>query len=88
MDKMSGWGDRLSAAVVAARASLLDLTRVTPLRTFGGHGCDALCDYCRRPVRRHDIEYEVDGEIDGEPVTLHLHRWCHDACLGHTLNLD
>jgi hypothetical protein len=56
----------------------IDVTRVRPLRTFGGRGCEALCDYCRTPVARTDIEFEVEGELDGVPVTLHLHRGCHD----------
>jgi hypothetical protein len=26
-----------------------------------------------------EVEYEVEAELDGEPLTLHFHPRCHDA---------
>jgi hypothetical protein len=30
-------------------------------------------------VSTSEIEYEVEAELDGEPLTLHFHPRCHDA---------
>jgi hypothetical protein len=30
-------------------------------------------------VSTTEIEYEVEAELDGEPLTLHFHPRCHDA---------
>jgi hypothetical protein len=62
--------------------------RITPLKTFGGRGSESICDFCRTRVEKDDIEFEVDGEIDGELVTLHLHQRCHDVALAHSAIID
>jgi hypothetical protein len=64
-----------------ATLNVFDLHRLTPLKTFGGRGCEALCDYCGTAVEKTDIEFEVDGELDGMLITVHLHQHCHDLCL-------
>jgi hypothetical protein len=30
-------------------------------------------------VSTTEVEYEVEAELDGEPLTLHFHPRCHDA---------
>jgi hypothetical protein len=30
-------------------------------------------------VSNTEVEYEVEAELDGAPVTLHFHPRCHDA---------
>jgi hypothetical protein len=30
-------------------------------------------------VSSTEVEYEVEAELDGAPVTLHFHPRCHDA---------
>jgi hypothetical protein len=30
-------------------------------------------------VSANEIEYEVEAELDGAPLTLHFHPRCHDA---------
>jgi hypothetical protein len=61
------------------RLTVAALRRVTPIRMWGGKGCGAPCDFCRVLVSSTDIEYEVEAQLDGEPVTLHFHTRCHDA---------
>ncbi len=61
------------------RLTVAALRRVKSGRLWGGKGCGAPCDYCRVLVSPTDIEYEVEAELDGTPLTLHFHRRCHDA---------
>jgi hypothetical protein len=30
-------------------------------------------------VSPSDVEYELEAELDGEPLTLHFHPRCHQA---------
>ena|SRR5215475_4597070 len=64
------WSARLNAAA---------LRRATPVRMWGGKGSGVPCDFCREPVGPHDVEYEVQAELDGATVMLHFHPRCHDA---------
>lgn len=62
----------------AGRLSVSALRRATLGRLWGGKGCGAPCDFCRVLVSPTEIEYEVEAELDGVPLTLHFHRRCHD----------
>lgn len=62
-----------------ARLSVAALRRATPLKMWGGKGCGAPCDFCRVTVSEHDVEYEIEAELDLQRITLHFHPRCHDA---------
>jgi hypothetical protein len=61
------------------RLTVAALRRARPIRLWGGKGCGVPCDYCRVLVSSTEVEYEVEAELDGAPVTLHFHPRCHDA---------
>lgn len=61
------------------RLSVAALRRARPVRLWGGKGCGAPCDFCRVLVSSTEVEYEVEAELDGAPLTLHFHPRCHDS---------
>jgi hypothetical protein len=61
------------------RLTVAALRRARPIRLWGGKGCGVPCDFCRVLVSSTEVEYEVEAELDGSPVTLHFHPRCHDA---------
>ena len=67
-----------AAELRAERLSVAALRRVVMLRVWGGKGCGAPCDFCRVLVSSSDVEYELEAELDGLPVTLHFHPRCHE----------
>ena len=62
-----------------ARLSVAALRRTVTIRTWGGNGCGAACDFCRVVIPSTEVEYEVDARLDGQIVMLHFHRRCHEA---------
>ena len=60
------------------RLTVAALRRAEAIRLWGGKGCGVPCDFCRVLVSTTEIEYEVEAELDGEPLTLHFHPRCHD----------
>jgi len=68
-----------AAELRAERLSVAALRRVVIKRVWGGKGCGAPCDFCRVLVTPSDVEYELEAELDGEPVTLHFHPRCHET---------
>jgi hypothetical protein len=63
----------------AERLSVAALRRARSIRLWGGKGCGVPCDFCRVLVSSSEVEYEVEAELDGAPVTLHFHPRCHDV---------
>ena len=63
----------------SSRLSVAALRSAIPGRMWGGKGCGAPCDYCRVLVSAEEIEYEVEAQLDGEPILLHFHARCHDT---------
>jgi hypothetical protein len=61
------------------RLTVAALRRAIPVRMWGGKGCGAACDFCRVVVSESDVEYEIEADLDQQPVTLHFHPRCHDA---------
>ena len=61
------------------RLTVAALRRALPMRLWGGKGCGAPCDFCRVLVSSTEVEYEVEAQLDGAPLTLHFHPKCHDA---------
>lgn len=61
------------------RLSVAALRRARSIRLWGGKGCGVPCDFCRVLVSFTEVEYEVEAELDGAPVTLHFHPRCHDV---------
>jgi len=61
------------------RLSVAALRRALSIRLWGGKGCGVPCDFCRVLVSASEVEYEVEAELDGKPLTLHFHPRCHDA---------
>jgi hypothetical protein len=61
------------------RLTVAALRRVIIKRVWGGKGSGAPCDFCRVLVSPSDVEYELEAELDGEPLTLHFHPRCHEA---------
>jgi hypothetical protein len=61
------------------RLTVAELHKATPIRLWGGKGCGVPCDFCRVLVSTTEIEYEVEAQLDGAPITLHFHPRCHDA---------
>ena len=64
-----------------AREMLLagKLPRHEPDRTWGGPGVGAPCSMCGQPVRRDELEYEMQFAHDGATPRLdkyHLHLRC------------
>jgi hypothetical protein len=58
------------------------LPRSQPERTWGGRGCGASCTICGEPVKREDIEFELEfasGDEDPEPRNHHVHLQCFTA---------
>ena len=64
------------------RLSVAALRRARSIRLWGGKGCGVPCDFCRVLVTSTEVEYEVEAEFDGAPVTLHFHPRCHDVWKG------
>jgi hypothetical protein len=53
-----------------------------PDRTWGGPGVDAACAICDRPVKRDELEFEVQFAYDGANPGLdkfHVHTRCFAA---------
>jgi hypothetical protein len=53
-----------------------------PDRTWGGPGVGASCAVCELPVRRQDLEFEIQFERDGDNPGLdrfHVHIRCFAA---------
>ena len=53
-----------------------------PDRTWGGPGVGAPCAICEKPVRRDELEFEVQFAHDGDTPGLdkfHLHLRCFAA---------
>jgi hypothetical protein len=75
------FADRTSPGEVprTERLTVAQLHRATPIRLWGGKGCGVPCDFCRVLVSTTEIEYEVEAELEGAPITLHFHPRCHDA---------
>jgi hypothetical protein len=63
----------------SSRLSVVALRSAIPGRMWGGTGCGVPCDYCRVLVSSEDIEYEIEAQLDGEPITLHFHARCYDT---------
>lgn len=61
------------------RLTVTALRRAQALRLWGGKGCGAPCDFCRVLVSTSEVEYEVEAQLDGKPVTLHFHPRCHES---------
>lgn len=61
------------------RLTVAALRRARSIRLWGGKGCGVPCDFCRVLVSSTEVEYEVEAELDGAPLTLHFHPRCHDA---------
>ena len=58
------------------------LPRRSPDRTWGGPGVGASCAVCELPVRRDELEFEIQFETDGAAPSLsrfHLHARCFAA---------
>jgi hypothetical protein len=60
------------------RLTVDDLHRAEPRKLFGGRSSGAACDLCRVLINSTDPEYEVEAELDGEPLALHFHVKCYD----------
>jgi hypothetical protein len=60
------------------RLTVADLHRAVPRKLFGGKSAGAACDLCRVLINVNDPEYEVEAELDGEPLALHFHMKCYD----------
>ena len=74
--------DRKNAEEEAPRTERLTVTalrRAVSIRLWGGKGCGAPCDFCRVLVSPTEVEYEVEAQLDGQPVTLHFHPRCHET---------
>lgn len=46
-------------------------------RTWGGYGTEAVCALCDRPIRKDEIEYEVEPHCQEGAQTLRLHIVCY-----------
>jgi hypothetical protein len=69
----------LDEASRTERLTVAALRRARPIRLWGGKGSGVPCDFCRVLVSSTEVEYEVEAQLDGAPVTLHFHPRCHDA---------
>ena len=61
----------------AIRSGRLPVTK--PDRTFGGQGSDVTCPVCGNPVKREDLELEIEFNRHGVTPGLdryHLHVRC------------
>ncbi len=63
----------------SGRLSVAALRSAIPGRMWGGNGCGVACDYCRVLVSAEEIEYEVEAQLEGAPITLHFHARCYDT---------
>jgi hypothetical protein len=61
------------------RLTVTALRRAVSIRLWGGKGCGAPCDFCRVLVSPTEVEYEVEAQLEGQPVTLHFHPRCHET---------
>lgn len=50
-----------------------------PERVWGGPGGGAACSICNVPVRRDEVEFELEFFRAGEISTHHLHAECFTA---------
>jgi len=69
----------LDEASRTERLTVAALRWARPVRLWGGKGCGVPCDFCRVLVSSTEVEYEVEAELDGAPLTLHFHPRCHDS---------
>jgi hypothetical protein len=48
-----------------------------PVRTWAGNGTGAVCSFCRRPIKAHEIEYEIELPPPATGRSLQFHFHCH-----------
>ncbi len=53
------------------------MTYEEPLRTWAGHGTNALCNGCGGTIKADEIEYEIELPADSPRRTLHFHFACY-----------
>ena len=47
-------------------------------KTFGGYGADGVCSLCGHPVKRDEVEFEIEhSALSGGPYRFHF--LCHAA---------
>jgi len=47
-----------------------------PSKMWGGHGTGQRCALCDKPIQRDEVEYEVEGHIDGAVQAFRFHVVC------------
>ena len=52
------------------------LPREADARMWGGHGTGQPCTLCDNPIRRDEVEFEVEEHRDGAVHTFRFHRIC------------
>jgi hypothetical protein len=67
-----------------ARAAIKNgkLPARAPTRTWGGPGVGAACSVCEKPVRKDELEFEIQFAHDGDNPGLdkfHVHLRCFAA---------
>jgi len=70
------------------RLTVTELRRVKSVRLWGGKGCGVPCDFCRVLLSDTEVEYEVEAQLDGVPLTLHFHPRCYDAWKAECDSMD
>jgi hypothetical protein len=50
-----------------------------PVRTWAGSGTGAVCSFCHRSIKPHEIEYEIELPPPASGRTLQFHFHCHRA---------
>jgi hypothetical protein len=63
--------------IARERIAKRQLPREASLHMWGGHGTGVLCSLCDKPIQRDEVEYEVEGHIDGPVVAFRFHVFCH-----------
>ena len=62
--------------IARERIASRKLPREAPSQMWGGQGSGEACALCDKPIQPHEVEYEVEAQLDGVVQTLRFHVVC------------
>ncbi len=62
--------------IARERIAQKQLPGEVPSQLWGGPGTGELCALCDKPIQKDDMEYELEGTLDGKVRTFRFHVVC------------
>ena len=62
--------------IARERIANRQLPQQAPSQMWGGHGTGQPCALCDKPILPEEIEYELEGHIDGTVRSFRFHLVC------------